>query len=153
MAETAARPAPPAGPSPGGPFPARAFPELAAGSPSELVAAVRDGLPAERFDALRDVLGVPSAELAAVLRLSPSTLRRRRERGHFDELESDRLVRLAHVVVRAVEVMESERDARAWLTSPSHALGGEAPLDYASVGTGAREVERLLTRIEHGVFS
>lgn len=129
------------------------FPELALDGPSALAAAVRAGLPAARFDALLDALGVPTAELAAVLHLSPSTLRRRRERGHFDELESDRIVRLAHVVARAVEVMEGVEDARAWLTSPARALGGETPLHYASVGSGAREVERLLVRIERGVFT
>ena len=143
--------APPAAPD--APFPGGAFPELALDSPADLVAAVRAGLPAARFDALLDVLAVPTAELAGALRLSPSTLRRRRGRGAFDELESDRLVRLAHVVARAVEVMEGEPEARAWLTAPSRALGGERPLDYAAVGSGAREVERLLTRIEHGVFS
>ncbi len=49
--------------------------------------------------------------------------------------------------------MEGVEDARAWLTSPVRALGGATPLQYASVEPGAREVERLLVRLEHGVYS
>lgn len=129
------------------------FPELALDGPGPLARAVRDGLPTERFDALLDVLGVPTAELAAALHLSPSTLSRRRRQGHFDVVESDRLVRLAGIVAHAVRVMGRVEDAQTWLTSPARALGGETPVAYASVEPGAREVDRLLTRIEHGVFS
>lgn len=129
------------------------FPELDLDQASLLVAAILAGLPVERFDALLAVLDVPTAELAGVLHISPSTLSRRRARGRFDPLESERLVRLAQLVARAVEVMEGVEDARTWLTSPARALGGKAPLDYASVEPGAREVERLLVRLEHGVFS
>jgi uncharacterized protein (DUF2384 family) len=49
--------------------------------------------------------------------------------------------------------MEGVEDARTWLTSPVRALGGETPLRYASVEPGVREVERLLIRLEHGVYS
>lgn len=128
------------------------FPELGLDS-SGLVGAVLDGVPTDRFDALLDALAVPASELAGVLRLAPSTLSRRRQQGRFDPLESERVVRLAHLVARAVEVMEGVEDARAWLTSPVRALGGATPLQYASVEPGAREVERLLVRLEHGVYS
>ena len=54
---------------------------------------------------------------------------------------------------RAVEVLESEENARRWLTSPQFGLGGAVPLEYAETEVGAREVEDLLGRIEHGVYS
>ena len=68
-------------------------------------------------------------------------------------VESERLVRLAYLVARAVKVMEGGDGTRRWLTEPPRALGGETPLRYASVGPGAREVEHLLTRLERGVYS
>jgi len=40
-----------------------------------------------------------------------------------------------------------------WLTSAQPALGGAVPLDLAKSEVGAREVERLVGRLEHGVFS
>lgn len=95
--------------------------------------------------------GRHAAEYADVVSISPSTLSRRRRRGFFDRDESERLVRIGLLVLRAVEVLETLENARAWLTGPVRALGGQVPLHYASVEPGAREVERLLGRLEHGV--
>ncbi|WP_082407641.1 MbcA/ParS/Xre antitoxin family protein [Verrucomicrobium spinosum] len=39
------------------------------------------------------------------------------------------------------------------LNAPQTGLGGAIPLDYARTEVGAREVEALLTRIEHGVYA
>jgi hypothetical protein len=60
------------------------FPELGVGIPSELVEAIRHGLPAGRFDVLQSALSVSSATLADVLNISPSTLSRRRRQGTFE---------------------------------------------------------------------
>jgi len=49
--------------------------------------------------------------------------------------------------------MEGEENARQWLTRSARALGGEPPLHFADTEPGAREVERLLGRIGHGVLS
>lgn len=130
-----------------------AFPELGAEEPSELVAAVRAGIPAQRFGALRDLLDVSSGTLADVVGITPSTLSRRRKRGTFGTDESERLLRIARLTLRAIEVLDGRDNARRWLTEPVRALGGEAPLHFADTEPGAREVERLLVRLEHGVYS
>jgi len=118
------------------------FPELAAEEPSEIVATVREGLPAERFDVLRGMLGVSSGTLAEVVGITPSTLSLRRERGTFDEDESERILRVACLVARAVDVLDGVDNARMWLTEPARGLGGEPPLEFADTEPGAREVER-----------
>ena len=48
--------------------------------------------------------------------------------------------------------MESVDDGRRWLRSPALGLGGAVPLEFKTE-VGAREVENLLGRIEHGVYS
>jgi putative toxin-antitoxin system antitoxin component (TIGR02293 family) len=110
-------------------------------------------VPADRFEALRTFLDIPAKDLSEVVGIPSSTLSRRRKRGSFDKDESERLLRLARIAVRAVDVMESADTARQWLTEPARALGGEPPLHFADTEPGAREVERLLGRMEHGVFS
>ena len=75
------------------------------------------------------------------------------DEGRLGPAESDRVVRFARLMGKAVQVMESEDNARKWLTSPQVGLGGAAPLDYAESEMGAREVEDLLGRIEYGVYS
>ena len=122
-------------------------------SPGKLIDAIRGGLPASELETLRINLGVSMDTLASRLGISKATLHRRKAEGRLAPGESDRVLRLARLLGKAIEVMESEQAARLWLTSPQVGLGGEVPLDYAKTEVGAREVEDLLGRIEYGVYS
>ena len=119
----------------------------------ELIKAIRTGLDFGQLSALQSRLDIPMEKLAAKLSMSRATLQRRKVQGRLDPTESDRVIRFARLVERAVEVMEGEQPARDWLTSPQVGLGGAVPLDYAETEVGAREVEDLLGRIEYGVYS
>jgi putative toxin-antitoxin system antitoxin component (TIGR02293 family) len=127
--------------------------EAAALSPGKLIDVIRIGLPVEELDALQASLDVPMHKLAPKLGISMATLHRRKARGRLGPEESDRVLRFARLMGRAVEVMEAEDAARRWLNSPQVGLGGAVPLDYAETEVGAREVEDLLGRIEYGVYS
>jgi len=96
---------------------------------------------------------VPMERLAHRLGSSRATLHRRKLEGRLGREQSDRVVRFARLMGKAVEVFQTEEDARRWLTSPQVGLGGAMPLDYAETEVGAREVEDLLGRIEYGVYS
>ena len=122
-------------------------------APSKLREMVQAGLPIRELEELRASFDVPMEKLVPRLGISKATLHRRKATGRLDPAESDRVVRLARLMGKAVEVMESEENARRWLTSPQLGLGGAVPLDYAESEVGAREVEDLLGRIEHGVYS
>jgi putative toxin-antitoxin system antitoxin component (TIGR02293 family) len=119
----------------------------------ELHDLVHSGLPMKELEDLQASLRVPMEKLVPRLAMSKATYHRRKASGKLDPSESDRVVRYARLMGRAVEVLESEDSARAWLNSPQVGLGGAVPLDYAETELGAREVEDLLGRIEHGVYS
>lgn len=112
-----------------------------------------EGLPIESFDRLQGVLDVSTADLAGAVQIAERTLRRRRAAGRLKPDESERLLRLARLFERAVEVLGSPERARTWMKEPLPVLGGHSPLDYADTEPGARKVERVLGRIAHGVFS
>lgn len=114
---------------------------------------VRVGLHMEEFHAMQDLLAVTEERLAALLGMSRATLHRRKKAGHLDRSESDRLVRYARLFTRASSALGGTAGARSWLAAPAVAFHGECPLDFADTEVGAREVEALLGRIEHGVFS
>lgn len=122
-------------------------------SANRLIAAVRDGLEMQELEDLRSSFGLPMERLAPKLGLSKATLHRRKAQGKLAPEESDKVLRFARLMGKATAVMESHEAARQWLTSPQHGLGGAAPVDYAETEIGAREVEDLLERIEHGVFA
>lgn len=121
--------------------------------PGETVACIRAGLPMVEFEALQDLLGLGAEELAGHLAISRSTLNRRRKSRRLDAQESDRLLRYARLYARAEGVLKEAAAARDWLKVPARALDYATPLQFAETEAGAREVENLLGRIEHGVFS
>ncbi|GAA5481615.1 type II RES/Xre toxin-antitoxin system antitoxin [Haloferula sargassicola] len=118
-----------------------------------VVERVRDGLAISEFHAARVLLGLTEERLGGLLGMSRATLHRRKKSRHLDRAESDRLVRYIRLFSKACEVFGGEEGARSWLASPALAFRGEAPLDFADTEIGAREVEALLIRLEHGVFS
>ncbi len=108
-------------------------------------------LMASQANALR--LGPPAHKTARFKRageslgLSMNSVRLAKE-------ESERLLRLSSIFEKAVELFEGDvSGAVNWLTTPKRALEGQTPLQYARTEVGAREVENLIGRLEHGVFS
>lgn len=128
-------------------------PSLAGRPTAALIREIKDGIPIEELDALQAGLDVPMDRLFPMLGISKATLHRRRRAGRLDQSESDRLVRFARLLGKAVEVLETVENARLWLSSPQLALGGAVPLAFAETEVGAREVEDLLNRVEYGVYS
>jgi putative toxin-antitoxin system antitoxin component (TIGR02293 family) len=122
-------------------------------STSNLVERVQSGLSIEELDYLQASLDIPIESLAPKLGISRATLHRRKGAGRLHREESDRVLRFARLMGKAIEVFETKENARKWLGSPQTGLGGAVPLDYAETEVGAREVEDLLGRIEYGVYS
>jgi putative toxin-antitoxin system antitoxin component (TIGR02293 family) len=112
---------------------------------------IKRGLPYRSFESLRARLGLSVAEAAGVLHMPPRTLARRRQTRKLDAEESDRLYRIARIAAHAVAVFGKEEPAINWLRRPNRALGGEVPLHLLDTDLGARLVEDVLGRIEHGV--
>ncbi len=67
--------------------------------------------------------------------------------------EADGIARLLRVVHHARDVFDDDALADQWLRLPNPVLNNEVPIRMAATDLGAREVEAVLTRIEHGVFS
>jgi putative toxin-antitoxin system antitoxin component (TIGR02293 family) len=121
----------------------------------ELVAAVRAGLPSSALDHLLADLAEWVGSQADVYRVVGSARTLQRKRTHRLALsadESDRLARLARLLVRAEEALGDLEKSRRWLTRPNRSLGGNRPLTLLDSDAGALAVERVLGRIEHGVY-
>jgi putative toxin-antitoxin system antitoxin component (TIGR02293 family) len=64
------------------------------------------------------------------------------------------VLRFARLFRLATELYDGDEEAaRAWLSKPARALDGETPLEHAETEAGAREVENLIGRLEHGVYT
>jgi len=120
---------------------------------TQLIARIKKGLPLKTFEQLCKNLAIPEKELCRILKIPPSTLARRKKSDQLSFEESERVFRIARLYDKAVEVFKQPGMGRKWLKEPAWALGDVAPLEYADTELGAKEVEELLGRIEHGVFT
>ena len=66
--------------------------------------------------------------------------------------EADGIARLVRIVTYARKVFGADDLADEWLRSPNSELDNEVPIRMSAADLGAREVEAVLGRIEHGVF-
>ena len=118
----------------------------------DLIRKVQRGFPVSSFEKLRRKLDVSDNLLSQVINIPKRTLTRRKQQGRLNVVESEKVLRIARLYDKALEVFEDEKAAEKWLKEPATGLGGVIPLEYAKTELGAQEIEKLLIRIEHGVF-
>jgi putative toxin-antitoxin system antitoxin component (TIGR02293 family) len=119
-----------------------------------LLRAIERGISYRAFERFRRNTSLPLDRLIDLVQIPRRTLTRRKADGRLLPDESDRLLRTARLFGRALQLFEGDRTSAVdWLTREQPALGGNVPLDLARSEVGVNEVERLIGRLEHGVFS
>jgi putative toxin-antitoxin system antitoxin component (TIGR02293 family) len=132
---------------------ARRIPGTHARDTLTIVRQIQAGFPFARLDRFARNSGLSWERVTRLVAIPERTLSRRRTSGRLTAEESDRLFRATHVFDQAVELFEGDvTAAREWLQKAQPGLGGAVPLEIASTDVGAREVEHLIGRLEHGVF-
>jgi putative toxin-antitoxin system antitoxin component (TIGR02293 family) len=127
---------------------------LAAANSAELIRQLERGFSFKTLLALESRSGLTLLRLGTVIGIPERTLARRKASGKLTTDESERLLRIAGIFEDAVNLFEGDVPAAVtWLTTPRKALGDRPPLSYARTEPGAREVENLIGRLEHGIFS
>ena len=119
-----------------------------------MAARVEEGLPVLDIVQFGRDAGFSNEELARMIRIPPRTYARRvAHKARLKATEGERAVRVIRLFDLARRVFGTDEATRRWLNSPVRALGGRSPLDFAQTEPGAREVENVIGRLEHGVFS
>lgn len=121
----------------------------------ELADLIEKGVPRKAAEWVRERIGISEPEFARSLGVSAKTLQRQAKSklSRLSPSQGDRLYRLARIVALADEVFEDPDRTRHWLHEAQRGLGSRVPFALLQTEAGAREVEDLLGRIEHGVFS
>jgi putative toxin-antitoxin system antitoxin component (TIGR02293 family) len=122
--------------------------------PMALRERVEEGLSYAALVRLQETLAIPVLELARLVSIPARTLTRRKHEGRLLPEESDRLLRAARIFSLALQLFEGKAEAaRRWLSEPQVGLAGSRPFDFVRTEFGAREVERLIGRLEQGVLA
>ncbi len=127
---------------------------LSALGTDELIRAVQRGFSFKALEIFSAETGFPPAEVASIVGIPERTFARRRASGRLSPEESERLLRISSIFEKTVALFEGDvPETVEWLTQPKKALGDKVPLSYSRSELGAREVENLIGRLEHGVFT
>jgi putative toxin-antitoxin system antitoxin component (TIGR02293 family) len=119
-----------------------------------MAALILAGLPIAVLKRVGAFLGLRAVKVGSLININEKTLERRlKADARLKPDESERVARLMRIISLATATLESEDNARQWLQRPLRELKGQSPLRMTATEPGAREVERILGRIEHGVFA
>ena len=120
----------------------------------DLADMAREGLPSATLSRLSESLGWTRAALIEQLGIAPRTAARRLKRRELlSTTESERVLRFARALARAIEVFESRDAAKQWLQEASTALGERKPIDLLATDIGTEVVLNELGKIDHGFFA
>jgi len=119
----------------------------------EILAQIRNGLPAAMFEQVASALGLSTGTLAAKLGVARRTVTRKQGNGApLSSETSEKLLRVARVRNLGRMLFATDQAVSEWLSKPDSALGNMAPLDLLDTDLGAREVENLLRAVAYGHF-
>jgi putative toxin-antitoxin system antitoxin component (TIGR02293 family) len=115
---------------------------------------VEEGLPVLDVVEFGKEAGFTVEELARMIHIPPRTYARRvASKSRLKVPEGERAVRLMRIYDRAKQLLVTHENTRRWLNTKLRTLSGKTPLEFAQTEPGAREVENLVGRIEHGIPS
>jgi len=97
--------------------------------------------------------GYSDQEIFAFVVPKRTLMRRRANKQPLSVEETDKALRLDRVASQASRVFGDDAKAYRWLRKPKRQLSGETPLAFLASEAGARVVEAMLYRIEHGIFA
>lgn len=119
-----------------------------------LINAIQKGFPVDSINRLNAELGWSKMALLEIMGINErSFARRKAENGLLKTDESERVARLIRIIDAATDLFEGNRIAALeWIRRPAPALGGLPPVDMLASEAGALEVNRLIGRLEYGVF-
>lgn len=96
-------------------------------------------------------LGYSESEISELVVPKRTLARRRADQELLTVEETDKALRLSRIAKLAFHVFGDSEKANRWLRKPKHSLNGETPVAFLASEEGARKVEEMLHRIEHGM--
>lgn len=96
-------------------------------------------------------LGYTEGEISGLVVPQRTLARRRADREALTVEETDKALRLGRIARLAGRVFGDLEKAYRWLRKPKRGLNGQTPVAFLASEEGARKVEEMLYRIDHGM--
>jgi putative toxin-antitoxin system antitoxin component (TIGR02293 family) len=119
----------------------------------EKIQLVREGIPYFSFEKYAALSPLSMAEWSEYLEISERSLHRyKKDNKKFDRMRSERIIEIAQVLKKGVEVFGDDEKFTIWMNSRILALGGIKPRELLDSSLGIKLLDEELTRIDYGMF-
>lgn len=119
----------------------------------EIIARSRQGVLRAEADRVARLVGLTDKEMAIALGLSASYLHRLKVDQRISQDASERLLLLENLVLHMLDTFEGRAStALNWMRAPLRELDYQTPLQTLDTVTGYTLVDRVLGRIDYGIF-
>ena len=111
------------------------------------------GIKKQSVTRLAELMDIPMKDIAALLNISYKTLGRKKETDTLDSISSSISIEIAETISKGLSVFEDSDKLSRWLQKENRALQGEKPIDLLNTPTGIKMVNKVLGRIEEGIYT
>ena len=139
--------------APTNPLPSTSLRLLNPFNEQEIIARSRQGVLRAEADRVAALVGLTDKEMATALGLSASYLHRLKTDQRISKDASERLLLLENLIQHALDTFEGKSTTvLGWLRVPLRELDYQTPWQTLDTVTGYQLVDRVLGRIDHGIF-
>ncbi len=118
-----------------------------------IVYMIRKGIPYSIFSLIKDFTPFSISDWAEYLNISGKSLTRYSQSDKFFKpIHTEKIIELAEVTNRGLEVFGAENKFKLWLETPNYALGNQKPFELLKDSYGKEMVMGELTRIDQGIL-
>lgn len=129
------------------------FSSLSEKSEYERIEAVREGIPYYAFEKYAAISPLSMTEWSEYLEISERSLQRyKKDNKTFDRMRSERIMEIAMVLKKGVEVFGDREKFMIWMNSKIIALGRIKPKELLDSSYGIKLLNEELIRIDYGMF-
>jgi putative toxin-antitoxin system antitoxin component (TIGR02293 family) len=119
-----------------------------------IVYTIRKGIPYSIFALIKDYTPFSFTDWAEYLNISGKSLTRFSQSDKFFKpIHTEKIIELAEVTNRGLEVFGDDNKFKLWLETPNYALGNQKPFDLLKDSYGKEMVMGELTRIDQGILA
>jgi putative toxin-antitoxin system antitoxin component (TIGR02293 family) len=119
----------------------------------DLINLSRTGIKKSTLKSLAEYLGINMETMSELLHSSYRSIQRKDEDQLLDTLKTEKVLELAALAQRGIEVIGDKESFAEWLHSPLVSLANKTPLNFLDTSFGIQMVTKLLGRLEQGVYS